>query len=71
MYVCMGRGIHLGALKCCDVVKKLCRNFCSSIVDKHKEKLSIYIINMLIISKIISMDRVFFSNHKEVFKLSS
>lgn len=65
----MGRGIK--TLKCCDGVEKLCRNFCNSIVDKHKEKLSIYIINTLIISKIISMDTVFFSNHKEVFKLSS
>lgn len=67
----MERGIHLGALKWCDGMKELCRNYCNSIVEKHEEKLRIYMINTLIISKIISLDRVYFSNHKEVFKLSS
>jgi hypothetical protein len=47
-------------------VGKLCRNDCSNIVEKHTEKLSIYMIN--IINKIINMDRIYFSIHKEVFK---
>ncbi|EDL33420.1 mCG148139 [Mus musculus] len=64
----MGRIIHLGRLKWHGGVKELCINYCYSTVEKQEEKLSISMINALIISKIISMDRIYFSNHKEVFK---
>lgn len=68
VYMWMGRDIHPEGLKWCDEGGKIIHE---GLLEKHKEKLDIYMINTLIISEIISTDRVYFDIHKEVFKLGS
>lgn len=68
VYVQMGRGIHPEGLKWCDEGGKIIHKDCWRNI---KRSWNIYMINTLIISEIISTNRVYFGIHKEVFKLGS